>query len=118
MRYLILVFLNLPVVVIALVNIVTQYKLKRISKGRFRHQIILWLLILAVVVGSFPLYNYLVGRPTLDSIDLSAFDIAQTTAIVWLFYIINSQRQRIDQAEQRIKDLHRELSIRLSGKDS
>lgn len=77
----------------------------------------LWLLILIVLVGSFPVYNYLSGRPPLDSHELSLFDIVQTTAIVFLFYIANSQRQKMEWNERILRDLHQELSIRLSKKD-
>ena len=50
MRYVILVLLNLPIILVALVNIVTQYKLKKVSPNRFRHQIILWLLIMIILI--------------------------------------------------------------------
>ncbi len=103
---------------LALVNIVTDYKLKKISVNRFRNQIFLWILILIVVIGSFPVYNILVGRPPLDSSELSLFDIVQTTIIIFLLYAINSQRQRIEQNEQRLKKLHQEISIRLSEKNN
>lgn len=114
MRYLVLVLLNLPVILLALVNIVTQYKLKQVTASRFRHQLILWLLILVAIIGSFPLYNILTGRAPLDSTDLSSFDIIQTTAIVFLFYALNSMRQKADQNERRLRDLYQELSIKLS----
>ena len=103
---------------LALVNIVTDYKLKKISVNRFRNQIFLWILILIVVIGSFPVYNILVGRPPLDSSELSLFDIVQTTIIIFLLYAINSQRQRVEQNEQRLKKLHQEISIRLSEKNN
>lgn len=114
MRYVILVLLNLPIILLALVSIITQYKLGRISKNRLRTQLAIWLIILVVLIGSFPLYNYFTGQSPLDSIDLSSFDIIQTTAIVLLFYVVNSQRQKIDQAEHRLRNLHQEISIRLS----
>ena len=75
MRYLILVLLNVPIILAALINIITQYKLRKVSVTRFRHQLIIWM----------------------------------------LFYIANNQRQRIDQNERRLRDLHQELSIRLSN---
>lgn len=118
MRYIILILLNIPITMLALVNIVTDYKLKKISVNRFRNQIFLWILILIVVIGSFPVYNILVGRPPLDSSELSLFDIVQTTIIIFLLYAINSQRQRIEQNEQRLKKLHQEISIRLSEKNN
>lgn len=116
MRYLILVLLNLPIILVALVNIVTQYKLKKVSAGRFRHQLILWIVIMVVLIGSFPLYNMANGKAAFDSEELSLFDIVQTTAIIFLFYIVNNQRQRNDQSERRLRELHQELSIKLSDK--
>ena len=116
MRYLALVLLNLPIILAALVNIVTQYKLKKVSAGRFRHQLILWIVIMVVLIGSFPLYNMTNGKAAFDSEELSLFDIVQTTAIIFLFHIVNNQRQRNDQIERRLRELHQELSIKLSDK--
>lgn len=117
MRYLVLIILNLPIVLAALVSIVTQYKLKKVTSSRFRHQILTWIIILILLVASFPVYNTISGKSLLDSAELSIFDILQTTAIIFLFYVVNNQRQRIDQTEKRLRDLHQELSIKLSKKD-
>lgn len=117
MRYIILILLNLPVILLAFVNILTQYKMHRISKARFRHQITLWLLILTVLISSFPIYNLVNGKSLLDSSELSLFDIVQITAIIFLFYVINHQRQRIEQTEATARELHQEISIKLSEKD-
>ena len=115
MRYFVLVLLTVPIILAALINIITQYKLRKVSVARFRHQLIIWVVIMVVLIGSFPLYNISIGHPPLDSSELSLFDILQTTAIILLFYIANNQRQRIDQNERRLRDLHQELSIRLSN---
>lgn len=115
MRYLVLVLLNVPIILAALINIVTQYKLRKVSPARFRHQLIIWLVLMIILIGSFPLYNISIGHPPLDSSELSLFDILQTTAIILLFYTVNNQRQRIDQNERRLRDLHQELSIKLSN---
>ena len=115
MRYLILVLLNVPIILAAVINIITQYKLRKVSVTRYRHQLIIGMVIMVVLIGSFPLYNISIGHPPLDSSELSLFDILQTTAIILLFYIANNQRQRIDQNERRLRDLHQELSIRLSN---
>lgn len=116
MRYVILVLLNVPIILLALLNIITKYKMKHVSRSRFVKQLTLWLVILVILIGSFPIYNILVGRTVLDSIDLSIFDIVQTTAIVFLFYVVNDQRQKAEHAERRLRDLHQELSIKLSAK--
>lgn len=115
MRYLLLVTLNLPLVLLALINTLTQYKLGKISSRRLTRQLFIWLGFLVALLGSFPVYNALIGYSMFDSRSLSIFDILQTTAIVWLFYVINNQRRKLEQNEQRLRDLHESLSIRLSS---
>ena len=116
MRYLVLVLLNIPVILLALTNLITRYKIRKIDTGKFRRQILLWLALLLVLISSFPLYNFISGRPFFDSQELSAFDIIQTTAIIALFYIVNNQRQKIEHTERYLRDFHQELSIKLSKK--
>lgn len=114
MRYLVLILLNLPIILLALVNFITRYKLNRIEKTRFRRQIIIWVVLLIVLISSFPVYNTLNNKPLLDSSELSLFDIIQTTAIIFLFYIVNRQRQKNEQLDKNLRDFHQELSIRIS----
>jgi len=116
MRYILLVILNLPIILLAFINIFTQYKLKYVSRNHFRHQVSIWLIITLVLVGSFPIYNLIIGNSLFESEEFSVFDILQTTAIVYLVYIINHQRQKIESAENNFRDLHQELSIKLSKK--
>ncbi len=116
MRYTILVLLNLPIILLALVNIIIQYKMKKVTATRFRHQIVLWLVILIVLVSSFPAYNFIAGKSIFDSSELSSFDIAETTVIIYMVYALNNQRRRIEQNEKMLRDLHQEVSIRLAGK--
>ena len=116
MRYLILVLLNLPVVLLALLNLITRYKTKKITHRKFQRQALLWILITLVIVSSFPIYNLIVGREPLESSKLSSFDIVQTTVIVLLIYIINNLRQKVEWTETRLRDLHQEISILLSNK--
>ena len=116
MRYLLLLLLNLPVILLALMSIVTQYKMNRMSRERFRSQMILWSAALIVIICSFPVYNLLSGKALLDSAELSLFDIFEITVIVTLVYALNNQRQRVERNEKTLRDLHQELSIKLSEK--
>jgi hypothetical protein len=111
MRYIILILLNVPVVLLALLSFITKYKMRKITKKRFKTQIFIWSAILLVLVGSFPVYNYMVGRPLLDSHELSLFDIAQTTVMILLLYIVNTLRQKIQRTEKMLRDLHQNLSL-------
>lgn len=117
MRYLALIVLNIPIIFLAFLSITTKYKLGVISRRRFYQQVILWFTILLVIISSFPVYNLFHNRQVLDSLDLSVFDILQTTLIILLIYIANDQRQRINTTERRLRDLHQELSIKMSNHD-
>lgn len=114
MRYLILVIINLPIVFLAFLNIITQYKMKRIDKERFIRQTLLWLIISLVLISAFPIYNLANGRAIFSSVELSFFDIAEITSIVFLFYTVNNQIRKLNNTERRLRDLHQEMSIILS----
>ena len=110
MRYVILILLILPIILLALVNIVTQYKLNKITKRRFRWQLAMWLFILVVLVFSFPTFNYINGNPILYSGSLSLFDIVPELKLEF------NEPEKIENIEKTLRDLHQELSIKLSKK--
>lgn len=114
MRYVILIALNTPIILVALLNFLTKYKMNRISKERFKVQFTLWLLLLAAVICSYPIYNTISGKSAFESSELSLFDILQTTAVIFLLYALNTQRQKLENTEKTLRDLHQELSIILS----
>lgn len=116
MRYLVLVALNLPIIFLAFIKIIVQYKLHKISPERFRLQMLLWLIVFVFLVTSFPIYNLLSGVSLFDSSTLSGLDILQTTTIVYLVYVINDHRRKIELSEKAIRNLHQELSIKFAKK--
>lgn len=116
-RYLILLLLNIPLILLALLGAVTRYKLKNISKKRFIIQIILWLFVFAGLASSELIYNWLFRNNYTTTESLSLFDVIQITSIVIVFYIVNRSRARIETLEKRFQDIHQELSIRLSKND-
>lgn len=61
-----------------------------------------------------PIYSWLFSHNLTETEPLSLFDVVQITAIVVLFYAVNRTRGRVDILEQRLRNLHEELSIRLS----
>ena len=115
MRYIILVLLNLPIILLAFLSTTTKYKLGKIDKKRYIRQIVMWTIILIVIISSFPVYNLLLDKPVFDSIDLSSFDIIEITTIIILLYEFNSLQQKIEHQERRLRDIHEELSIKLSN---
>ena len=113
-RYLILLLINLPFILLAIVSAITRYKLNHMSRRKMVVQIIIWLLILLGLALAQPAYEWLFSHQLTQTESLSLFDVIQITAIVIIFYVVNRMRAKVEVLEKRIHDLHRELSIRLS----
>lgn len=115
-RYLLLLLLNLPFILLAILSAITRYKLKKTTKRRLIVQVGIWLLVLGGLASAEPIYNWLFQHKLTQTEPLSLFDVIQITAIVIVFYIANHSRSKIETLENRVQDLHQELSIRLSKK--
>lgn len=115
-RYFLLILFNLPFIALALLGIITRYKMNRISRRRASWQIAAWLVLLLGLVAAEPVYMWLASHQYTDTSSLSLFDVIQITAIMLLLYIVNGLSLRLEQTEKRLSDLHQELSIRLSDK--
>jgi hypothetical protein len=116
-RYLLLLLLNLPFVMMAILSAVTQYKLNRITRKKMSIRVILWLVVVIGLALAQPFYEWLITHNLTDTEPLSLFDVIQITAIVIVFYITNRMRAKVEMFEKRTQDLHQELSIRLSQMD-
>lgn len=116
-RYVLLVLFNLPMITLACIGIITRYKMNKITARRARGQIIMWLLLLFAIALSGPIYQYLFDNNFTDTNPLSLFDVVQITLIVFLLYTVNGLNIKYDIAEQRLSELHKQLSIKLSDED-
>lgn len=116
-RYLLLFLLNFPLILLAVLGQITQYKLGRSSKRRLYVQLLIWSLVAASLLSAELLYNWLFSRGLTQTESLSLFDVVQITAIVMLFYAANRSRAKLEILERRVQDLHQELSIKLSSQD-
>jgi len=113
-RYLLLFLLNLPFILAAILSQITQYKLGKSTKRHLAIQILIWLIILIGLAFAYNLYSWLFTKGLTQTESLSLFDVVQITAIVFLFYMVNRARLKIETTEQTLRDLHQELSIILS----
>lgn len=114
-RYLLLLLLNLPFILLAILGAITRYKLNRSTKKRLVIQVTIWLLVLLGLALAESIYNWLFANNLTHTEPLSLFDVIQITAIVIIFYIANRSRAKIETLEKRVQDLHQELSIQLSS---
>lgn len=117
-RYLILIILNAPLLVAAMINTLVGYKLGRMTKRRFIVGLAFWLIILASLVFMQPIYSFLFSNHLTQTEPLSLFDVMQITGIIFTLFIANKAYGKVDLLERRVQDLHQELSIRLSNDKS
>ena len=113
-RYLLLFLLNLPFILASIVTAVTRYKLGRSSKRRTILQLLFWMIVLVGLAFAKFIYEWLFNNSLTVSEPLSLFDVVQITAIVIVFYIANRTRTKLEELEIKFRELHQELSIRLS----
>lgn len=88
--------------------------MKNIGKRRFRIRLALWVSIFAGLLFAEPIYNYLFTNSLTHTEPLSLFDVIQITAIITILFIANQANLRASLLERQLRDLHQELSIRLS----
>ena len=117
-RYTILIVLNLPLVIAAIVNALVSYKMGRSSRRRFVFRMVFWLMILSGLVFAEPIYNYLASNNLTQSEPLSLFDVIEVTGIILALFVANQAYSRVDRLEQRVHSLQQEVSIRLADRQS
>ena len=113
-RYTLLIILNSPLIIIGVLNTTVAYKMKNIGKRRFLFRLILWIGIFLGLIFAEPIYNYLFTNNLTQTEPLSLFDVIQITAIIAILFIANQANLRASLLEKQVRDLHQELSIRLS----
>lgn len=116
-RYLILIILNAPLIIAAMINTLVGYKLKRVSRRRFIFGMAFWLVLLVGLICVEPIYSFLFSNNLTETEPLSLFDVMQITGIIFTLFIANKAYGKVDLLERRVQDLHQELSIELSKKE-
>jgi len=114
-RYLLLILLNTPFIIAAILSAVVNYKLHKISIRRLIIRTVLWVLVFIGLVAAESIYNFLFRNGLTQTEPLSLFDVIQITAVVFVIYIAGRTRTKLDNLERRVNDLHQELSIRLKS---
>lgn len=116
-RYLILVILNVPIILAGIVSALVNYKLGKSGLKKFVFHVIFWLIIFVGIATSKYIYEYLFSNNLTKSEPLSLFDVLEITGIIVLILASYRSRIKVDSLERRVRDLHQELSIRLSVKN-
>ena len=110
-KYVLLVLINIPLLIVGVVSALTHYKTKRISKRRMVVEVAFWVSIGVALFFAQPLYNALVEHNLTDSQPMSLFDIALLTIIIFCLLLIKSSNERITQLHKKISRMHENLAI-------
>lgn len=113
-RYLLLLLLNTPFIIAGILTAITRYKLGHSSRRRLVVQIAFWVILFTGLASAGFVYEKLFAYGFTQTESLSLFDVVQITLIVILIYVANRMRQKLEAVDKRLKDLHQELSIKLS----
>lgn len=113
-RYLLLVLFCLPLIIAGLAGALVDFKTKVLSRNRFILNTVFWLIVLGGLISARFIYLWLYTHHHTTTSSMSLFDVIEFTAIIYLLYGLSRARARQMVAERRLRDMHRELSIRLS----
>lgn len=116
-RYLILVLLNLPLILAGLLGALVDFKTNKLSRNKYIFVTVLWLIIFVGLASAQYIYEFLFSHNLTQTEPLSLFDVIQITGIIFVLYMANRSRVRVENLERRLQDLHQELSIKLSRSD-
>lgn len=112
-KYLLLVLINAPIVLVGIVRAVTRYKFKpaRISKNKMLFEVVIWLLVGVALSLAQPLYNAAVRYNLTDSTPMSLFDVAVLTLFVFALLLIVETNEELTSLKKTVSRLHEKLAI-------
>ena len=116
-KFLLLVIINIPIVLIGILGSVTNYKLSRISRKRAVIEVLLWLLVGLGLVLIQPAYNLLVQYQLTDSAPMSVFDIVLLTFVLLAALLLKSANEKISSLNRKLSQIHEHIVIKESTYD-
>lgn len=112
-KYLLLVLINTPIVLIGIMRAITRYNTKpaRISKNKAVAEVVFWLSIGVALSFAQPIYNAAVRYNLTDSTPMSLFDVAVLTLFVFALLLIVETNEELTALKKTVSRLHERLAI-------
>jgi hypothetical protein len=110
-KYVLLVLINSPLIILAVLMAVTGYKTGRSTRRRCGVVVTFWLM---VGIGMFfvePAYDSLVRANLTDSPPMSVFDIILLTGIIFLMLLIVQLYERLTTLSRKVSKMHEGIAI-------
>lgn len=112
-KYVLLVLINLPIVLIGITRAITRYKTKpaRISRNKCVLEVVFWLSIGIALSSVEPIYNTLIQHNLTNSPPMSLFDIVLLTLFVFCLLLIVEANEEITALKRVASRMHEKLTI-------
>jgi hypothetical protein len=110
-KYVVLVLVTSPLILLAILMAVTSYKTGRSTRRRCAVLVVFWLLVGAGMLFVEPAYNALVRANLTASPPLSVFDVILLAGIVFLLLLIVQLYDRMNTLSRKLARMHEGLAI-------
>jgi hypothetical protein len=110
-KYAILVIVNLPLLLIAIVGAMTNYKTGRISKRKATIEIVFWLIVGVLLVLIEPLYNTLIRHNLTNSAPMNIFDVGLLTLFIMSLLLIKHINEKVTRLNRKISRMHESIVL-------
>lgn len=112
-KYVLLVLINLPVVLIGIVRAITRYKTKpaRISRSKCILEVLFWISIGLGLSVVEPVYNTLIQHNLTNSPPMSLFDVVLLTLFVFALLLIVETNEELTALKKIVTRIHEKLAM-------
>lgn len=110
-KYALLVLINAPLIIVAVLMALTSYKTGRSTRRRCTVLVTFWLLVGVGMVFVEPAYNLLIRANLSASPPLSVFDIILLTAILFQLLLMVQLYERLTNLSRKVSRMHEGIAI-------
>ena len=110
-KYVLLVIINTPLLLIGILSAVSSYKTKRISQKRCIAELLFWISVGALLICIEPIYNTLIHLKLTNSAPMSIFDIVLLTLVIFCLLLIKQLNEKMTMLSRKIARLHESIAI-------
>jgi hypothetical protein len=110
-KYAVLIIVSLPLLLIAIVGSITNYKTNRITKRRCIIDVVFWLLIGILLIFIEPIYNTLIRHNLTNSAPMSIFDVILLTIILLCMILIKQINVKLSQLNKKVSRMHENIVL-------
>jgi hypothetical protein len=115
-KYALLILINSPLIVFAVLMAVTSYKTGRSTRRRCTVLVVFWLLVGTGMLFVEPAYNFLVRANLTESPPLSVFDIILLAALIFLMLIMVQLYDKLNNLSRKVSRMHESIAIMEASK--